>query len=237
MEGGEEAHKAFNRARLKPRLGSPEIENRERRLIQLEQPRASGLFTLERPEGDADAKRALRGELLLKEDLDDANAVRTAAAVDLTQSVDLQSVLRDIAATQAELTLGREDSLNDVEAKEAAHRSTVSDERFQWAKEVLDASIARGWWPDPEDDEFKQRAADPPAPLGSMDFFRYAAWLAHEMEVADDVLPPSTSGGREAFEQDETRFLLIKEHTARIAHEQSFFHWELEFAEVFAQED
>ena len=234
------AHKAFNRARLKTaaRAITTEIENRERRLVQLEQPRASGLFTLERPEGDADAKRALRGELAkLKEDLDDANAVRTAAAVDLTQSVDLQSVLRDIAATQAELTLGREDSLNDVEAKEAAHRSTVSDERFQWAKEVLDASIAMWWWPDPEDDEFGQRAADPPAPLGSMDFFRYAAWLAHEMEVDDDVLPPTTSGGREAFEQDETRFLLIKEHTARIAHEQSFFHWELEFAEVFAQED
>ena len=41
----------------------------------------------------------------------------------------------------------------------------MDDERSNWAKEVLDASMAMWWWPDPDVDEFGQMMADPPVHL------------------------------------------------------------------------
>ena len=78
--------------------------------------------------------------------------------------------------------------------------------------------------------------ADPPIPLASMELNRYATWLAYEYGIEDDVLanPANTNHN---FAGEDVRFRLIRAHTERIADEQSFFHWELEFAEVFFNEE
>ena len=78
--------------------------------------------------------------------------------------------------------------------------------------------------------------ADPPAPLASFELNRYATWLAYQYGIEDDVLSNRATATHN-FSNDETRFRLIRAHTERIADEQSFFHWELEFAEVFFGEE
>ena len=78
--------------------------------------------------------------------------------------------------------------------------------------------------------------AEPPTPLASMELNRYAAWLAHEYGIEGDVLPNRESFNRN-IRGDEIRFRLIRAYTEQIAQEQSFFHWELEFAEVFFQQE
>ena len=62
-------------------------------------------------------------------------------------TVDLPSVIADIAAQQAELTLMEEGSLEQIEHKTTKLQRLNTDERSNWAKEVLDASMAMWWWP------------------------------------------------------------------------------------------
>ena len=147
-------------------------------------------------------------------------------------TVDLPSVIKDIATQQVELTLMKESTLEEIEEKLKHSQKLSSDERLSWAREVLDASIAMWWWPDPVDDEFNQRMADPPVPLASWEFNRYATWLAYECGVEDDVLPNHTNMNHN-FSGEESRFRLIRAHTENIANEQFFYHWQLEYAEVF----
>jgi hypothetical protein len=96
--------------------------------------------------------------------------------------------------------------------------------------------MAMWWWPDPDVDEFGQMMADPPVPLASMELNRYATWLAYEYGIEDDVLP-NRANQNHNYSGEDVRFRLIRAHTESIANEQSFFHWELEFAEVFFNEE
>ena len=151
-------------------------------------------------------------------------------------TVDLPRVIADIAAQQAEVTLMSEGSLEQIEHKTKQLQGLNTSEHSEWAKEVLDASMAMWWWPEPDIDEHKQMMADPPVPLASFELNRYATWLAYQYGIEDDVLSNRATATHN-FSNDQTRFRLIRAHTERIADEQSFFHWELEFAEVFFGEE
>jgi hypothetical protein len=168
----------------------------------------------------------------LKKTLEEIDTQKLLPSDVIWQTVDLPSVIEDIATQQAELTLMGESTLEEVQEKSNQLRSLVNDGRSSWAKEVLDASMAMWWWPDPDVDEFKQMMADPPIPLASMELNRYATWLAYAYGIEDDVLANSANTNHN-YSGEEVRFRLIRAYTERIANEQSFFHWELEFAEVF----
>ena len=149
---------------------------------------------------------------------------------------DLPSVIQDIAAEQATVTQMMESTFDEIQAKTMQLDGVVNDDRTNWAREVLDASMAMWWWPEPVFDDLEQLMAEPPTPLASMELNRYAAWLAHEYGIEGDVLPNRESFNRN-IRGDEIRFRLIRAYTEQIAQEQSFFHWELEFAEVFFQQE
>jgi len=172
----------------------------------------------------------------LKKAIEDQDTKKLLPPEIVWSTVDLPSVIKDIATQQAELTLMGESTLEEIEEKSNQLRKLVNDGRSNWAKEVLNASMAMWWWPDPFVDEFKQMMADPPVPLASMELNRYATWLAYEYEIEDDVLF-NRANANHNFSGEGIRFRLIRAHTERIANEQSFFHWELEFAEVFFNEE
>jgi hypothetical protein len=193
-------------------------------------------FDFEIPE-DWKSDEELKEEMQqLKKSIEDKDTKKLLPPEIIWSTVDLPSVIEDIASQQAELTLMSESTLEDVQEKSNQLQGLVNDGRSGWAKEVLDASMAMWWWPDPDVDEFGQKMADPPIPLASMELNRYATWLAYEYEIEDDVLanPANTNHN---FAGEDVRFRLIRAHTERIAGEQSFFHWELEFAEVFFNEE
>ena len=192
-------------------------------------------FDFEIPE-DWKSDEELKEEMQqLKKSIEDKDTKKLLPPEIIWSTVDLPSVIEDIATQQAELTLMSESTLEEVEQKSNQLQSLVNDGRSSWAKEVLDASMAMWWWPDPDVDEFGQMMADPPIPLASMELNRYATWLAYEYGIEDDVLanPANTNHN---FAGEDVRFRLIRAHTESIANEQSFFHWELEFAEVFFNE-
>jgi type I restriction-modification system DNA methylase subunit len=193
-------------------------------------------FDFEIPE-DWKSDEELKEEMQqLKKSIEDKDTKKLLPPEIIWSTVDLPSVIEDIATQQAELTLMSESTLEEVQEKSNKLQGLVNDGRSGWAKEVLDASMAMWWWPDPDVDEFSQMMADPPIPLASMELNRYATWLAYEYGIEDDVLANPTNTNHN-FAGEDVRFRLIRAHTERIAGEQSFFHWELEFAEVFFNEE
>ena len=230
------AHRKFNRDQIKKATKEAETklkkiqkeyEGRRRRSKEM----ALDSFVERLVDGLSDKELKEQMEQL-KKAIKDKDTQKLLPPEIVWSTVDLPSVIKDIATQQVELTLMKESTLEEIEEKSKHLRELLSDERSSWAKEVLDASMAMWWWPDPVDDEFNQRMADPPVPLASWEFNRYATWLAYECGVEDDVLPNHTNMNHN-FSGEESRFRLIRAHTEHIANEQFFYHWQLEFAEVF----
>ena len=82
----------------------------------------------------------------LKKTLEEKDTKKLLPPEIVWSTVDLPSVIEDIATQQAELTLMSESTLEEVEEKSNQLRKLVDDERSNWAKEVLDASMAMWWW-------------------------------------------------------------------------------------------
>jgi hypothetical protein len=233
-------HRKFNREQLKKakkdaegRLKKLQREYGERK----KRAKQSGLGAFIEIPDDGRTDQELKQEIdQLKEAIEEKEAQKLLPPEIVWSTVDLPSVIADIAAQQAEVTMMDEDSLGQLEDKAAHLRRLKTDKRSRWAKEVLDASMAMWWWPEPDIDEHKQMMADPPVPLASFELNRYATWLAYQYGIEGDVLSNRATATHN-FSNDETRFQLIRAHTERIADDQSFFHWELEFAEVFFGEE
>ena len=146
--------------------------------------------------------------------------------------IHLRPGLNKIATKRGELKLKRESNRTELKEKEDAYRQLeLEDPGFQWAKEVLDATIAPWWWPEPPKDD-EEMPANFTHPLMTQDIEDYALWLAHELGVQDEVVVEGYSSNIIGSSE---RYGYIRNITADIAGEQCFFHWELEFAEVFYQ--
>jgi len=144
--------------------------------------------------------------------------------------IPIQPVLARIAEQQARINSMSEENLDQLSEKSGEYALALRDPLRQWAKELLDSTMAMWWWPDPECDENENRIADPPSPLGTRDLGDYALWLARECGVAEQIIVDESTA---RVLGNTSRYRFVREHTARIAQEQHFFHWELEFAEVF----
>ena len=144
--------------------------------------------------------------------------------------IPIQPVLARIAEQQARINLMSEESLEQLSEKSGEYALALRDPLRQWARELLDSTMAMWWWPDPECDENENPIADPPSPLGTRDLGDYALWLAQQCGVAEQIIEDDSTA---RVLGNTSRYLFVREHTARIAQEQHFFHWELEFAEVF----
>ena len=108
------------------------------------------------------------------------------------------------------------------------------DRETHWVKEVLDASMAMWWWPEPSTDKKDEMI---PSPLSSVDFHDYIIWLTMEYGIEEEVMMDESKAGITNLSDNHTRFQNIRELTELIAHEKSFFHWELEFPEIFIDGD
>ena len=75
----------------------------------------------------------------LKEAIEEKEAQKLLPPEIVWSTVDLPSVIADIAAQQAEVTLMGEGSLEQIEHKATQLQRLNTDERSNWAKEVLDA--------------------------------------------------------------------------------------------------
>ena len=144
--------------------------------------------------------------------------------------ISIKSVLMGIAKKQSRINSMGEKSLSQVTKKSSEYNQSLDSPQRMWAKELLDSTRAMWWWPDPELDELQRRKPSPPVPLGSRDIEDYAIWLAHQHKIAKEIFV-SNSPIRSIGNKDQ--YQLIREVTAKIAKQQQFFHWELEFAEVF----
>ena len=144
--------------------------------------------------------------------------------------ISIQPVLERIAEQQARINLMSEESLEQLSEKSGEYALALRDPLRQWARELLDSTMAMWWWPDPECDENENPIADPPSPLGTRDLGDYALWLALQCGVAEQIIEDDSTA---RVLGNTSRYRFVREHTARIAQEQHFFHWELEFAEVF----
>lgn len=96
---------------------------------------------------------------------------------------------------------------------------------LNWAKEFFNATIAPYWWDNKERDSKKA-----PHPLSSCEMKRYAHWLAKKYELECEGIEGTN-------EQESERFEKVRDRVRSIAEEQQFFHWELEFPEVFSYEE
>ena len=144
--------------------------------------------------------------------------------------IPIQPVLERIAEQQARINSMSEESLEQLSEKSGEYALALRDPLRQWARELLDSTMAMWWWPDPECDENENQIADPPSPLGTRDLGDYALWLAQQCGVAEQIIEDDSTA---RVLGNTSRYRFVREHTARIAQEQHFFHWELEFAEVF----
>jgi len=144
--------------------------------------------------------------------------------------IPIQPVLERIAEQQARINSMSEENLDQLSEKSGEYALALRDPLRQWARELLDSTMAMWWWPDPECDENENQIADPPSPLGTRDLGDYALWLAQQCGVAEQIIEDESTA---RVLGDTSRYRFVREHTARIAQEQHFFHWELEFAEVF----
>jgi hypothetical protein len=96
---------------------------------------------------------------------------------------------------------------------------------LNWAKEFFNATIAPYWWDNKERDSKKA-----PNPLSSCEMKRYAHWLARKYELECEGIEGTN-------ERESVRFGKVRDRVRSIAEEQQFFHWELEFSEVFSYEE
>ena len=233
-------HRQFNRDQIKKATKDAELELKKLKNLYGERRKRSnqqGLSAfVEIPQDKVSDEELKHNMEQLKKTLEEKDTKKLLPPEIVWSTVDLPSVIEDIATQQAELTLMSESTLEEVEEKSNQLRKLVDDEHSNWAKEVLDASMAMWWWPDPDVDEFGQMMADPPVPLASMELNRYATWLAYQYGIEDDVLP-NRANKNHNYSGEDVRFRLIRAHTESIANEQSFFHWELEFAEVFFNDE
>jgi hypothetical protein len=112
-----------------------------------------------------------------------------------------------------------------LEIFETIYSSPDNSSELNWAKEFFNATIAPYWW---ENKEIYGKKA--PHPLSSDEMERYAHWLAGKYELKYNINKASNK------QQDE-RFGKVRERVKCIAKEQLFFHWELEFLDVFSFEE
>jgi hypothetical protein len=157
--------------------------------------------------------------------------------------INIKQAIIEIAKEQAELKAMSEEDFEALETKALRAGALQSDARYLWAKELLDATISPWWWPDPEFErnESGELVTDgknpimlnvPTVPLMTQDIKEYATWLAMEHGIEDSVI----EDGKVITMANRHRWEFIREQTAEISERQNFFHWELEFAEVFFEE-
>ena len=111
-----------------------------------------------------------------------------------------------------------------LEIFETIYSSPDNSSELNWAKEFFNATIAPYWWENKE--SYGKKA---PHPLSSDEMERYAHWLAGEYELKYNI--------NKASKQQDERFGKVRERVNCIAKEQLFFHWELEFLDVFSFEE
>lgn len=223
-------HKKFNRrerARVAKEIDS-KLQKLEKALKRTYGARHDGItLNVQLEEGGKSKSQILSEIRQLKSDREFILEKIPLGQSKLGNIIDLKSVIQSIALSQTEMNDMTESTLEELEDKSEAFNSLLSLPHKLWIKEVLDASIAMWWWPNQDSHE-----ATIPLPLSSLDLDSYATWLAHEHDIQDDVL--STKFGRNSSTSTIQRYEQIRSWTKNIASSNSFFHWEIEFPEIFA---
>lgn len=106
---------------------------------------------------------------------------------------------------------------------------------MSWVREMLDATMAIWWWPGPKQSNDDEHSSNSVSPLSSVDFIAYTIWLAQTCNVEGMVFRNGVHVHQD-FEEVEARFSRIRSMTATIAAKHAFFHWELEFPDIFLNE-